>query len=187
MRVRKAAIPDIKIIEPEVFADERGYFLESFQSQRYMDVGIDLSFVQDNISRSTYGILRGLHYQLKYPQAKLVTVTKGEVFDVLVDIRRGSPTFGKWFGTILSDGNHKQLYAPPGFAHGFCVLSEYADFYYKCSDYYHSEDEYGVYWNDSAIGIKWPLDIEPKLSVKDAKYKPLADISPNLLPKFEVK
>lgn len=173
------------VIEPKVFGDSRGFFLESFQAQRYREIGINVDFVQDNISRSRYGVLRGLHYQLQHPQGKLVTVIRGEVFDVAVDIRHGSPTFGKYFGAILNDQNHKQLYVPPGFAHGFCVLSEYVDFYYKCTDYYYPDDEHGVLWNDRDIGIKWPkLTCTPILSSKDMANKYLKSIDIGLLPKF---
>lgn len=175
----------VTVIEPNVFGDSRGFFLESFQLQRYRELGINAAFVQDNISRSGYGVLRGLHYQLKHPQGKLVTVIRGKVFDVALDIRVGSPTFGQYFSAILSDENHKQLYIPPGFAHGFCVLSEHADFYYKCTDYYYPDDEFGVLWNDKDIGIAWPkLNCEPVLSAKDAKNTILAAIDISLLPKL---
>jgi dTDP-4-dehydrorhamnose 3,5-epimerase len=185
MKVTATALPGVKIIEPKVFNDARGFFFESYQAQKYQEIGIDLPFVQDNMSHSAKGVLRGLHYQLQRPQGKLVSVVSGEVFDVAVDIRVGSPTFGKWFGTILNDKEHKQLYIPPGYAHGFCVLSEEVDFHYKCTDYYHLEDEQGVFWNDPAIGINWPLNIEPILSSKDQTYKCLKDISENLLPKYK--
>jgi dTDP-4-dehydrorhamnose 3,5-epimerase len=182
MKVTDTVLLGVKIIEPKIFADARGFFFESYNAKRYQEVGIDLPLVQDNMSRSTKGVLRGLHYQLKYPQGKLVSVISGEVFDVVVDIRVGSSNFGKWFGTILDDKNHNQLYIPPGFAHGFCVLSDTVDFHYKCTDYYHPEDEQGVLWNDPAIGIEWPLDIKPILSGKDQVYKCLADIPKELLP-----
>ena len=177
----------IIVIEPKVFGDSRGFFLESFQSQRYREIGINVDFVQDNISRSGHGVLRGLHYQLKHAQGKLVTVIAGEVLDVAVDIRCGSPTFGQYFSAILSGENHKQLYVPPGFAHGFCVLSSYVDFYYKCTNYYNPSDEYGVLWNDEDVGIKWSrLSCEPILSQRDMQNKRLKDISVDLLPKFVV-
>lgn len=184
MKVIDTELAGIRIIEPKVFNDKRGFFFESFRKDFYEELGISLPFVQDNMSRSRYGVLRGLHYQLKYPQGKLVTVTYGEIFDVVVDIRVGSPTFGKWLGVILDDENHKQIYIPPGFAHGFCVLSEFADFHYKCTDYYHSEDEHGVSWNDQMINIKWPnIKIEPILSSKDKLHKPLAEIVIEKLPR----
>lgn len=186
MQIIETKIPEVKIIEPKVFGDTRGFFYESFQDKRYFDNGIDANFVQDNFSRSITGVLRGLHYQLKYPQAKLVTVIRGSVLDVAVDIRVGSPTFGEWVGVILNDENHRQLYIPAGFAHGFCVLSDIVDFAYKCSDYYHPEDEHGILWNDSEIGISWdlPQEIVPVLSVKDLQNKLLRDIPHELLPKW---
>lgn len=186
MQVSDTFLKGVKVIEPKVFGDSRGFFYESFQELRYLKAGVDTKFVQDNLSRSNAGVLRGLHYQLKFPQDKLVTVIRGEVFDVAVDIRLGSPTFGKWFGVILSDQNHKQLFIPRGFAHGFCVLSETADFNYKCSDYYHPEDEYGIMWNDPKIGIKWPKidNCEFMLSAKDMQNKMLDEIPVDNLPRF---
>lgn len=186
MKIIDTTIPGVKIIEPRVFGDVRGFFYESFQDKRYHETGITVKFIQDNFSRSRFGVLRGLHYQLKYSQAKLVGVVRGEVFDVAVDIRVGSPTFGKWFGTILNDTNHRQMYIPGGFAHGFCVLSEEVDFYYKCTDYYHSEDEHGILWNDANVGIEWPLAQigSPLLSEKDMKNSFLNDMPIDLLPKF---
>lgn len=186
MKVIETTLAEVKIIEPRVFGDARGFFYESFQDKRYHEAGITTKFVQDNFSRSRVGVLRGLHYQLKHPQAKLVGVVRGEVFDVAVDIRVGSPTFGKWFGAILNDTNNRQMYVPEGFAHGFCVLSEVVDFYYKCSDHYHVEDEQGVLWNDVNVGIEWPLEQvgNPLLSEKDIKNKLLSDIPRDLLPKF---
>jgi dTDP-4-dehydrorhamnose 3,5-epimerase len=184
MNVIETKLSGLKIIEPKVFGDNRGFFFESYQLERYQKNGIDVKFVQDNVSRSHYGVLRGLHYQLQFPQDKLVTVIRGAVFDVAVDIRVGSQTFGQWFGAILSDENHRQMYIPKGFAHGFCVLSEFADFHYKCSDYYHSEDEHGIIWNDKKIAIAWPkLDVAPILSTKDLTYLTLAEISANQLPR----
>lgn len=186
MKIINTKLSGLKILEPKVFGDSRGFFLESFHSSRFEDSGVASVFVQDNVSRSAKGVLRGLHYQLKFPQGKLVTVIRGEVFDVAVDVRLGSPTFGKWVGEILSDENHRQLYIPPGFAHGFCVLSEYADFHYKCTTYYHPEDEQGVIWNDAKIDIKWPSGMDaPLLSKKDAAFKNLQDISLDLLPIFQ--
>lgn len=166
MNVIETEIPGAIIIEPKAFGDPRGFFLESFQEQRYRDAGIRESFVQDNHSRSGYGVLRGLHFQKKFPQGKLVYVGRGEVIDVAVDIRRDSPAFGKWVAVRLSDENHRQFYVPPGCAHGFCVLSEIADFFYKCTDYYHPEDEGGLRWNDPILNIDWTID-NPKLSAKD--------------------
>ncbi len=158
----------MKIIEPKVFGDERGFFLETFKLDRYRDlVGIKIAFVQDNHSRSTRGVLRGLHFQKTKPQGKLVRVVSGEVFDVAVDIRKDSRTYGKWEGVILSGENKRQFWVPPGFAHGFVVLSETADFEYKCTDYYDPTDESSIIWNDPDIGIEWPIDYEPSLSTKD--------------------
>jgi dTDP-4-dehydrorhamnose 3,5-epimerase len=174
----------VKIIEPKVLGDKRGYFFESFRQDSYKKAGLDFNFVQDNMSSSACGVLRGLHYQLKHPQGKLVTVMQGEVFDVAVDIRYGSPTFGKWESVVLSAANHKQSYIPPGFAHGFLVLSESAIFHYKCSEYYHQEDEYGIVWNDPVVAIDWPLDIKPILSEKDEKYELLDSIPESNLPVY---
>lgn len=186
MKVLETILPGVKVIEPKIFDDARGFFYESFHEDRYKDAGFDVKFVQDNLSRSNAGVLRGLHYQLNFPQAKLVTVIRGEVFDVVVDIRLGSPTFGKWFGVILNDQNHKQLFIPGDFAHGFFVLSETVDFYYKCSDYYHPEDEHGILWNDEKIGIEWPIDsFKPLLSAKDLQNVALNEIAIELLPRFD--
>ncbi|WP_282111048.1 dTDP-4-dehydrorhamnose 3,5-epimerase [Shewanella algicola] len=158
MKVIDTRISDVKIIEPSVFGDERGFFLETFQIDRYKEqVGIDLPFVQDNHSRSAKLVLRGLHFQKNKPQGKLVRVVKGEVFDVAVDLREDSLTYGKWEGTILSEANKRQFWIPPGFAHGFVVLSDVADFEYKCTDFYDPEDEGSLMWNDPDIGIDWPL------------------------------
>lgn len=167
MKVVDTSIADVKIIEPKVFGDQRGFFLETYQQERYTDTGINLPFVQDNHSRSAKGVLRGLHFQKKKPQGKLVRVVSGEVFDVAVDIRKSSPTFGKWEGVILSAENKRQFWVPPGLAHGFLVLSDYADFEYKCTDYYDPTDEGAVRWDDPNIGIDWPEGIEPELSEKD--------------------
>ncbi|MGR5146643.1 dTDP-4-dehydrorhamnose 3,5-epimerase [Photobacterium alginatilyticum] len=169
MKVIDTNIPEVKIIEPRVFGDDRGFFLETFQSERYKtDVGIEQDFVQDNHSRSSKGVLRGLHFQKKKPQGKLVRVVRGEVFDVAVDIRSGSPTYGQWEGVVLSEYNKKQFWIPPGFAHGFVVLSDTADFEYKCTDFYDPTDEGSIRWNDPDLGIKWPCSA-PILSDKDAK------------------
>lgn len=167
------------VVTPRVFGDNRGFFYESYRAS-YSEHGI-APMVQVNVSRSARGVLRGLHYQLEQPQAKLISVIRGEVYDVAVDVRPGSPTFGKWHAEVLSDTNHRQMYIPQGFAHGFCVLSEQADFLYQCSDYYHPASEVGVLWNDRALGITWPVT-DPTLSDKDLRNLPLADIPPERLP-----
>ena len=174
--VTLTSLPGVLILDPRVFGDERGFFFESFQINRYRDAGITENFVQDNVSRSSKGILRGLHYQLVQPQGKLVYVTRGEVFDVAVDLRRSSSTFGRWFGVLLNDENHRQLYVPPGFAHGFYVTSETADFCYKCTDFYNPSHERTLLWNDPTVGVEWPrLDL-PILSAKDQQGRLLADL-----------
>lgn len=160
----------IILCEPCVFTDERGVFLEFYHAQRYFNAGIRVSFVQDNCSRSSKGVLRGLHYQLHKPQAKLVCCTRGEIFDVAVDIRKGSPTFGRWTGSVLSEENHRQFFIPGGFAHGFCVLSEVAEIFYKCSEFYDPMDDRGIRWNDPQIAVNWPVE-NPILSEKD-KHQP---------------
>ena len=167
MEVVKTPIEGVLLIKPQVFGDERGYFVETWQKERYEAAGINLPCVQDNHSKSTKGILRGLHFQKQHPQGKLVMVSLGEVFDVAVDIRKGSPTFGKWFGAILNQENQNQLWIPPGMAHGFVVLSDVAHFHYKCTDFYHPGDEGSIRWNDPTIGIDWPYKEEPVLSAKD--------------------
>lgn len=168
MKVSPTAIPDVLLIEPRVFGDARGFFLESFNRRSFSEAtGLDLDFVQDNHSRSGQAVLRGLHYQIEQPQGKLVRVVRGQVFDVAVDIRRSSPHFGRWVGYELSEENHRQLWIPPGFAHGFLVLSESADFLYKTTQYYAPEHERCIRWNDSQIGIQWPLGQAPRLSGKD--------------------
>ncbi|MCW5829493.1 MAG: dTDP-4-dehydrorhamnose 3,5-epimerase [Deltaproteobacteria bacterium] len=181
MKITATPLPGLLLIEPRVFGDDRGFFLESFRSDRLAEAGVTLPFVQDNHSRSRKGVLRGLHFQIKYPQGKLVRVTQGEVFDVAVDIRPGSPSFGKWYGARLSAENHLELWIPPGFAHGFAVLTETADFLYKCTDYYRPDDEGGILWNDPDIGINWPL-ADPQLSSKDRAYPCLKDIPKDRLP-----
>lgn len=183
MRLVKTSIEDVKIVEPQRFGDQRGYFFEVWHQKRYKEAGITSLFVQDNCSMSRYGIIRGLHYQLTHPQAKLVQVLKGSVYDVAVDIRVGSPTFGQWLGVLLSEENGRQIYIPEGFAHGFCVTSEEAVFSYKCSNYYMPDDEGGILWSDPGIGIEWP-DVESVLSDKDQVYPCLADIEPSRLPKY---
>jgi dTDP-4-dehydrorhamnose 3,5-epimerase len=169
MEVIPTRIPDVLILEPRVHGDARGFFLESFNAQTFHGVtGMDVTFVQDNHSRSSRGVLRGLHYQIRHPQGKLVRVSHGSVFDVAVDLRRSSPTFGQWVGAELSGENFRQLWIPPGFAHGFLVLSETADFLYKTTDYYAPEHERSLLWNDAQVGVDWPLEgIEPKLAAKD--------------------
>ncbi len=175
MKVTQTAIPEVLILEPKVFGDSRGFFLESFNARTFREVtGLDVDFVQDNHSRSGRGVLRGLHYQLQQPQGKLVRVVRGAVYDVAVDVRRNSPTFGQWVGTELSEDNNRQFWVPPGFAHGFVVLSESADFLYKTTDYYAPQHERCIMWNDPAIGIDWHFDGEPLLSAKDKEGKPLA-------------
>ena len=180
MKSISTVIADVFILEPKVFGDTRGFFLESFNSRAFAEAtGLDVNFVQDNHSRSTRGVLRGLHYQARQPQGKLVRVVRGSVFDVAVDIRKTSPTFGKWVGVELSEDNHRQLWVPPGLAHGFLVTSESADFLYKTTDYYAPEHERCLAWNDPAIGIDWPLGSDqPLLSVKDAAGLLLQDAIP---------
>jgi len=174
MRVIPTAIPDILIIEPKVFGDARGFFFESFNQRAFNEAtGLDVQFVQDNHSRSAKGVLRGLHYQIEHPQGKLVRVVQGAVFDVAVDIRKSSPTFGKWVGVELTAENFRQVWVPPGFAHGFLVLSESADFLYKTTEYYAPQYDRGILWNDGDIGIVWPFDSEPLLSDKDKNTKRL--------------
>ena len=187
MDIHTIAIPGIIVIQPKVFGDERGYFFESFQEKRYEAAGIKEHFIQDNFSSSTKGVLRGLHYQLNYPQGKLVTVVKGKVLDVMIDIRVGSPTFGQHYSIILDGERHNQVYVPPGLAHGFYVLTDDVVFAYKCTDVYHPEDEYGVFWNDPTLGVEWGITDEPKLSTKDQKNPLLKDIPAAHLPKFGVR
>lgn len=169
------AIPDVLVLEPKVFGDARGFFFESFNARDFAEVtGLKVDFVQDNHSKSARGVLRGLHYQIEHAQGKLVRVVQGEVFDVAVDLRRASPTFGRWVGEILSGDNHRQLWVPPGFAHGFVVLSESAEFLYKTTDYWYPEHERSLAWNDPAIGIEWPIDFVPQLAAKDSAGRPFA-------------
>jgi dTDP-4-dehydrorhamnose 3,5-epimerase len=176
MNIIRCEIPDVLILEPKVFGDDRGFFFESFNERAFAEkTGISARFVQDNHSRSARNVLRGLHYQIRQPQGKLVRVAVGAVFDVAVDLRKSSPTFGKWAGTILSAEDKRQLWIPPGFAHGFLVLSESADFLYKTTDYYAPEHERCIIWNDPDIGIRWPLQGEPILAAKDKAGKRLAD------------
>ncbi len=182
MKFIETRLKGVVIVEPVVFEDPRGYFMETYHAGRYADGGIRGPFVQDNFSHSVRGTLRGLHYQLRHAQGKLVTALKGRIFDVAVDIRKGSPTFGQWVGAELSGENKRQLYVPPGFAHGFCALSETADVLYKCTDIYFPNDERGIAWNDPAIAIAWPI-ADPLLSKKDGAYKRLADMA-NELPVY---
>jgi len=185
MKIQQTNLEGVLLIEPKVFGDARGFFLETYHKERYMDAGFpDVDFVQDNHSRSSKGVLRGLHFQLNNPQGKLVQVVTGSVFDVVVDVRVGSPTFGQWYGCVLSEENHHQLWVPPKFAHGFCVLSDTVDFVYKCTDYYHPGDEGGVLWSDPQIAIDWPIET-PLLSEKDKVYEYLSRTSESSLPSYE--
>lgn len=173
MKLTATAISDVLICEPEVMGDHRGYFMETWRKSQFLEAGLAVEFVQDNQSKSSQGILRGLHYQLKRPQGKLIRSIAGEVYDVAVDLRRSSPDFGKWVGVTLSADNKKQLWVPPGFAHGFYVVSDSAEVVYKCSDYYAKGDEYSLLWNDPEINIDWPLLGPPTLSDKDRQASPL--------------
>ncbi len=175
MNIIETVLPGVLIIEPKVFGDHRGFFLESFQVERYREAGINLPFVQDNHSRSQRGVLRGLHFQRNRPQGKLVSVSRGAVYDVAVDIDPKSPTCGQFVGVELNDENHRQMWVPPGYAHGFCVLSDVADFQYKCTDLYFPEDEGGLIWNDPDVNISWPVS-EPQLSAKDMRNPRLRDL-----------
>ncbi len=181
MNVKETKLPGVLVLEPDVFSDERGFFLETWNSTRYEKAGIKGPFVQDNISFSKRGALRGLHFQYPQSQGKLVQVLSGEVVDVAVDIRKSSATFGQWISEVLSGANHRQMYIPPGFAHGYCVTSETAVFSYKCTDFYNPGSEGGIIWNDPDINIDWPME-EPILSSKDADYPRLKDIRPEKLP-----
>jgi dTDP-4-dehydrorhamnose 3,5-epimerase len=175
IKVTRNEIEGLAVIEPTVFRDERGYFVETYNENDMKEAGLDLRFVQDNQSMSRKGVLRGLHFQKQYPQGKLVRVLEGRVFDVAVDLRANSPTFGRWFGVELSSDNMKQFYIPEGFAHGFYVMSDVAVFAYKCTDFYHPGDEGGMKWDEPEIGIEWPLDGEPLLSEKDRKWLGIRD------------
>lgn len=182
MKVLPVELPGVLLIEPKVFGDARGWFFESWNRQRYAECGLATDFVQDNLSFSGHGILRGLHFQNPKPQGKLVQVLQGEVFDVAVDIRRGSPTFGRWAGATLSAENRHQFYVPEGFAHGFCVLSERALFSYKCTDYYAPEHEFSLRWDDPELAISWPVG-EPRLSAKDREARTLRELW-DVLPEY---
>jgi dTDP-4-dehydrorhamnose 3,5-epimerase len=181
MKVLKTTIPNLLIIEPQVHHDDRGYFLETFQAQRYREFGIPDIFLQDNHSFSNANVLRGLHFQVKKPQAQMVYVSSGAIFDVAVDLRKGSPTLGRWFGAELSASNGKQLYMPPGFAHGFCVTGIHANVHYKVTEQYCSGDEGGIVWNDPTLAIKWPIE-SPFVSERDSLYPRLTQISGCSLP-----
>ena len=183
MKATPTELPEVLLIEPDVFGDARGYFLETWSRERYRALGITCDFVQDNLSRSSRGVLRGMHMQNPHSQAKLVSVPLGEVFDVAVDVRVGSPRFGRWVGVTLSAENKRQLFIPPGFAHGFCVVSDDVLFSYKCSDTYHPEAEVGFIWNDPAVGIAWPI-AGTSLSKKDAAYSHLADVPADRLLRY---
>ena len=177
IKVTTCEIEGLKVIEPTVFGDERGYFMETYNQNDFIEAGIDQTFVQDNQSASKKGVLRGMHFQIQYPQDKLVRVIRGEVFDVAVDLREGSKTFGKWFGVLLSEENKKQFFIPKNFAHGFLVLSDYAEFTYKCTDFYHPNDEGGLAYNDPELGIEWPIPegMELTLSEKDKHWGGMAE------------
>ncbi len=181
MNIIKTSLEGVFIIEPAIFKDKRGFFMETYHDKKYRQNNIDRTFVQDNLSYSVQGTLRGLHFQIRHPQAKLVQVITGEIFDVVVDIRQGSPTFGKWTGVSLSDQNNRQLFVPEGFAHGFCVISKSTHFIYKCSDFYAPDDEGGILWSDPGIGIEWPVN-NPIISDKDRKYPCLSECLPEMLP-----
>ncbi len=185
MKIEATTLPDTFLIKPDIYGDQRGFFLESWNRERYAEQGIDVEFVQDNLSFSGQGILRGLHFQNPHGQGKLVQVLQGEVFDVAVDIRRGSPTFGQWVGVNLSSENRYQFFVPAGFAHGFCVLSKTALFSYKCTDNYHSEHECSIRWDDPDLGIDWPIS-DPQLSEKDKEGLPFRELSDEMLPEYIV-
>lgn len=175
MQIHETELPGLLILEPKVFEDSRGFFLETFQKERFREAGLRMEFVQDNFSRSQFGTLRGLHYQLRKPQGKLVQVLRGAVYDVAVDLRKSSPTYGRWQGVELSDRNHRQLFLPPGFAHGFCVTShDGADFFYKCTEYYDPADERTLLWSDADVGVRWPDVGPPLISPKDQRGAPLS-------------
>jgi dTDP-4-dehydrorhamnose 3,5-epimerase len=180
------SLPEVCVIEPSVLMDSRGFFLETYHRNKYVALGITDDFVQDNHSRSSRGVLRGLHYQLRHPQAKLCRVIEGEVLDVAVDIRTGSPTLGKWASVVLSAAKHNQIYVPKGFAHGFLVLSESAQFLYKCSDFYESADERGIAWNDPELNIDWGIS-RPLLSDRDLRNSRLSEVPKQLLPEYGAK
>jgi len=183
MKVVPTAIPEVLLVEPRVFGDDRGHFLETYHARRYGESHIPSEFVQDNLSHSRRGVLRGLHYQWGHPQGKLVMVVEGEIFDVAVDIRRGSPTFGQWVGATLSSRDYRQLYIPEGFAHGFCVTSDHATVCYKCTELYSPEEDRGICWNDPTLAISWPVT-DPILSGKDRRLPTLADLPAQHIPTY---
>jgi dTDP-4-dehydrorhamnose 3,5-epimerase len=183
MKWKHTSLPGVMLIEPQVFTDPRGFFMETYHQKKYTAGGFDRVFIQDNLSHSQRGTLRGLHYQLKNAQAKLIYAVTGEIFDVAVDIRRGSPTFGQWVGNLISAENKRQVIIPEGFAHGFSVLSDFADVLYKCTDFYDPEDEYGIFWGDPAIGIDWKVE-NPVLSEKDRQHPKLKDVPEERLPVY---
>jgi len=183
MKIITTSIDGILIIEPKTFKDKRGFFMETYNQNRYNESGINATFVQDNLSYSVKNTVRGLHFQIKHSQAKLIQVVSGEIFDVAVDLRPNSATFGKWLGIHLSDENRRQVFIPEGFAHGYCVLSEFALFYYKCSDFYAPGDESGIIWSDPDIGIEWPVE-NPIISEKDKQYQKLSGLTAEKLPSF---
>jgi len=188
MKIIETHLPGVIVIEPKVFGDKRGFFLETYREDILQQAGINVKFVQDNHSRSKYGVLRGLHYQMTQTQGKLVRVTSGAVFDVAVDVRHGSPTFGQWYGTQLDEDTMRMMYVPPGYAHGFVVVSDIADFNYKCTNYYHPESEQGIAWDDPDIGINWPVTSETSgiaLSEKDKQNVLLKDQAPDKLPRYQ--
>ena len=181
MKIEETPLRGLLVIEPRCFQDERGFFLETYQVARYNEAGIKDVFVQENQSRSIKGVLRGMHFQVKRPQAQIVTVMRGKIFDVGIDLRSTSPSFGQWFGVELHDAGPRQIYMAPGFAHGFCVLSDFADLHYKVSRNYDASDEGGLHWNDSEVGIKWPIH-SPVVAARDAKYPKLKDLTSMQLP-----
>jgi dTDP-4-dehydrorhamnose 3,5-epimerase len=183
MKIIQTRLPGVVVIEPQVFGDARGYFYESYHESKYREAGIDARFVQSNVSRSARGVLRGLHYQWPNPQGKLVSVLEGEVYDVAVDIRRGSPSFGQWAAAMLTAENKRHFWIPEGFAHGFCVVSEFATFSYQCTALYDHQADASIRWNDAAIGIDWPVS-DPLLSDKDAKAPLLEEMAPERLPRL---
>lgn len=185
LRCMETPLPGVRLFAPDVFRDSRGFFMEVFHERKYAALGLEGRMVQVNLSRSAKGILRGLHYQLHHPQAKLLGVLQGAIYDVAVDIRRGSPTFGRWFGTMLEAEQRRQMFVPAGFAHGFCVMSDTAEVLYQCSDYYAPEDERGIAWDDPAIGIAWPLEGPPVLSDRDRRHPRLAEADPGALPVYQ--
>lgn len=186
MKLTKTKLPGVLLIEPKIFGDARGYFLETWNRDRYLAAGFpDVEFVQDNLSHSRRGILRGLHFQKQHPQGKLVQVIRGAVFDVVVGVRKDSPSFGQWYGVELTGENHRQLWIPPGFAHGFSVLSDEVDFNYKCTDFYRPADEGGIIWDDPSIGIEWPI-ANPVLSDKDMHYPRLDELGAEDLPQVTI-